>query len=113
MVINPATPVSTLSEVLEIVGLVLVMTVNPGFGGQKLIPACLHKVRELRDMLDVRNPECLLQVDGGVNRDTLVDVVAAGADTLVMGSAVFGARDGIAAAMREMRAALARLQAPA
>jgi len=111
VVLNPATPAAALEQVLEMVDLVLVMTVNPGFGGQKLIPSCLRKARSLRDSLDRVNPDCMLEVDGGVNMATLSDVLASGADTLVMGSAVFRAKDGPAQAIEEYREAIRRIQA--
>jgi len=109
VVLNPATPAAALDQVLDMVDLVLVMTVNPGFGGQKLIPSCLCKVRALRDRLDQVNPDCSLEVDGGVNMETLSAVLASGADTLVMGSAVFGAKDGAKQAIGDYRKAIERL----
>ena len=88
--INPATPVSTLSCILEDVDLVLVMSVNPGFGGQKFIPYTLDKVRALRQYFDRKGLSTDIQVDGGVNRDTIRPLIEAGANVLVAGSAVFG-----------------------
>ncbi len=103
--LNPATPLSTLEHVLDQVALVLIMTVNPGFGGQRLIPATLSKVNALRTMLDAKGlQECALEVDGGVNLRTIEAVLAAGADTLVMGSAIFQSPLGIAGAMSQYRA---------
>ncbi len=93
VVINPATPVETLSEVLDIVDHVLVMTVNPGFGGQKFIPATLHKMRKLAEIRAARGYSYRIEVDGGVGMDTVADVVRAGAEILVAGSAVFGKGD--------------------
>jgi ribulose-phosphate 3-epimerase len=93
VVINPATPVETLSEVLEIVDHVLVMTVNPGFGGQPFIPATLHKIRKLAEIRAARRYTYRIEVDGGVGMDTVGDVVRAGAEILVAGSAVFGKGD--------------------
>lgn len=104
--LNPATPLVALEEVLDQVELILVMTVNPGFGGQEFIPSMYDKVRRLRRMLDERGLHCALEVDGGVNPDTAPRVVEAGADVLVIGSAIFGSPDGVAAAMRRIRAAL-------
>ncbi|MBC7237879.1 MAG: ribulose-phosphate 3-epimerase [Chloroflexi bacterium] len=103
VVLNPATPLITLQEVLDQVDLVLVMTVDPGFGGQTLIPGMLGKVRRLREMLpdDVAAPR--IEVDGGVNKETLADVVRAGADVLVMGSAIFEEAGGPAEAVRDYR----------
>ena len=93
VVINPATPVDTLSEVLDIVDYVLVMSVNPGFGGQKFIPSTLHKMRALSDIRRQRGLSFRIEVDGGVALDTIADVVRAGAEILVAGNAVFGSGD--------------------
>ncbi len=93
VVINPATPVESLSEVLDIVDYVLVMSVNPGFGGQKFIPAALHKLRQLAEMRSHRGYKFRLEVDGGIGMDTVADVVRAGAEILVAGNAVFGKGD--------------------
>ena len=93
VVINPATPVDTLCEVLEIVDYVLVMSVNPGFGGQKFIPSTLHKMRRLADLRAGRGWNYRIEVDGGVALDTVADVVRAGAEILVAGNAVFGKGD--------------------
>jgi ribulose-phosphate 3-epimerase len=90
VVINPATPVETLTEVLDIVDYVLVMSVNPGFGGQKFIPAALHKIRRLAEIRSQRRLTYRIEVDGGVASDTVGDVVRAGAEILVAGNAVFG-----------------------
>jgi len=93
VVINPATPVSALEEVLDIVDYVLVMSVNPGFGGQKFIPAALHKMRRLAELRSQRRLGYRIEVDGGVALDTVGDVVRAGAEILVAGNAVFGNGD--------------------
>jgi ribulose-phosphate 3-epimerase len=93
VVINPATPVETLSEVLEIVDYVLVMSVNPGFGAQQFIPSTLHKMRRLAEIRNERGLQYRIQVDGGVALDTIADVVHAGAEILVAGNAVFGKGD--------------------
>ncbi len=87
--INPATPVSVLENILEDVDLVLVMTVNPGFGGQQLIPGTLTKISALRNMIDRRRLPVLLEVDGGINIETIEAVDEAGANIFVAGSAVF------------------------
>lgn len=87
--LNPATPVETLVDILHAVDMVLIMSVNPGFGGQKFIPRALDKVRRLRAIA----PDLLIQVDGGVNAETGAQLVAAGADVLVAGSYVFGAAE--------------------
>jgi ribulose-phosphate 3-epimerase len=93
VVINPATPVETLSEVLDIVDHVLVMSVNPGFGGQKFIPTTLHKMTRLAESRARNGYRFRIEVDGGVALDTVTDVVRAGAEILVAGSAVFGEGD--------------------
>ena len=93
VVINPATPVSMLEEVLDIVDYVLVMSVNPGFGAQKFIPSTLHKMRRLAEIRSERGLSYRIEVDGGVAHDTVVDVVRAGAEILVAGNAVFGRGD--------------------
>src|ERR1700723_1590740 len=93
VVINPATPVDTLSEVLDIVDYVLVMSVNPGFGAQKFIPSTLHKMKRLADIRRQRGLHFRIEVDGGVALDTVADVVRAGAEILVAGNAVFGNGD--------------------
>lgn len=93
VVINPATPVDTLSEVLDIVDYVLVMSVNPGFGAQKFIPSTLHKMRQLVEIRQRRGLHYRIEVDGGVALETVADVVRAGAEILVAGNAVFGHGD--------------------
>jgi ribulose-phosphate 3-epimerase len=96
-VLNPATPVDWLDYTLHALDLVLVMSVNPGFGGQKFIPASLDKLREVRKRIDAHakqaGREVLLEVDGGVKVDNIAAVARAGADTFVAGSAIFGAQD--------------------
>jgi ribulose-phosphate 3-epimerase len=93
VVINPATPVDTLTEVLDMVDYVLVMSVNPGFGAQKFIPGVLHKMRQLTEIRSRRGLNYRIEVDGGVALDTVGDVVRAGAEILVAGNAVFGEGD--------------------
>jgi ribulose-phosphate 3-epimerase len=93
LVFNPATSLDLLRWVIDKVDLVLVMSVNPGFGGQKFIPAALDKLRQARDIIDHSGREIRLEIDGGVKPDNAAEIIAAGADTLVAGSAVFGARD--------------------
>jgi ribulose-phosphate 3-epimerase len=88
--INPSTPPILLDEMIEDLDLVLVMTVNPGFGGQHFIESTLRKIRTIRDWLDRRNPNCELEVDGGIESHTALKVVQAGAQVLVAGTAVFG-----------------------
>lgn len=105
--LNPATPLVMIEEVLDQVDLILLMTVNPGFGGQEMIPSSPDRVRRLRRMLDERGLEgCSIEVDGGINEATIPEIVSAGADVLVMGSAIFGAEGGIAEAMGRMRSLL-------
>ena len=87
--INPGTPVDVVEPIIEEVDLVLAMSVNPGFGGQAFIPSTLRKIERLRALIDREKPEVLLEVDGGVNADTATAAIAAGADVLVAGSAVF------------------------
>ena len=103
--LNPATPLSALEEAIPLVGQVLVMSVNPGFGGQSFIPEMLDKISRLRAILDKRNPTCLLEVDGGVNDANVHQVVAAGADSLVIGSAVFATDGTVQQAIAALRQA--------
>lgn len=93
VVINPATPVETLSEVLDIADYILVMSVNPGFGAQKFIPAAVHKIRRLADIRSQHGLGYRIEVDGGIDLTTIADVVRAGAEILVAGNAVFGKGD--------------------
>ncbi len=93
VVLNPATPSSAVLPILEYVDLVLVMSVNPGFGGQKFIESSLNKVRDLRKHIDAGGRSVVLEVDGGVTADTAPRLVASGANALVAGSAVFGKKD--------------------
>lgn len=102
VVLNPATPVSTLDEVLEIADFVLIMSVNPGFGGQEFIPGALRKIRALDRRRRERNLPLLLEIDGGVNKENLAEVVRAGCDWIVMGSNVFNSPDP-AATLAELR----------
>jgi ribulose-phosphate 3-epimerase len=90
VVINPATPVQTLGEVLGMVDYVLVMSVNPGFGGQKFIPASLDKIRKLVTMRNAKGANFRIEIDGGVALDTVAEIVRAGAEVLVAGNAIFG-----------------------
>jgi ribulose-phosphate 3-epimerase len=93
VVINPATPIGTLTEVLDIVDYVLVMSVNPGFGGQKFIPASLEKIKKLSAIKATIRTQFMIEVDGGVAMETVADVVRAGAEVLVCGNAIFGSGD--------------------
>ena len=110
VVLNPATPVCVLESIIEDVDIVLLMSVNPGFGGQSFIPGTLAKIRELRAMCERHGVSPMIEVDGGVSAKNVAEVVAAGADVIVAGSAVFGAEDPAAevARLRELgQAALA------
>ena len=102
VVLNPATPLSSLEEILPEVDMVLVMSVNPGFGGQKFIPSSIDKIRRLKKQIITVNREVLIEVDGGINAVTSPLVREAGAEVLVAGSAVFGSDD-LAAAIRQIR----------
>src|SRR3954469_15766285 len=107
LVLNPATTIDHLDHVMDLVDLVLVMSVNPGFGGQSFIRSSLEKVREVRRRIDASGRDIWLEVDGGIKADNIGEVARAGADTFVAGSAVFGAKDR-ASAIRDMREALKR-----
>ena len=101
--INPATPAAALSEILPDLDLALVMTVNPGFGGQKFIDSTLAKIRQVRQMIDERNPRCELEIDGGVDAATAPLGAEAGAHVLVAGSSIFNSKETVAAAMERLR----------
>ncbi|MFO0890003.1 MAG: ribulose-phosphate 3-epimerase [Isosphaeraceae bacterium] len=103
--VNPATPAVMLEEVLPELDLVLVMTVNPGFGGQSFLESTLGKIRTIRRMIDAIGSPCELEVDGGIDPATAPAVVAAGARVLVAGSSIYGSPDGVARAMSDLRAA--------
>lgn len=100
--INPSTPALLLSEIIGSLDLVLVMTVNPGFGGQEFIMETLPKIREVRRQIDEMDLTCEVEVDGGINHETAPLAVEAGADVLVAGSSVFGSNDGVAAAIQSL-----------
>jgi len=101
--INPATPVNVLTEIIPDLDLVLVMTVNPGFGGQKFIESTLPKIRQVRQMIKERSLVCELEIDGGVDAKTAPRGVEAGANVLVAGSSVFNKTESVAAAMERLR----------
>ena len=105
VVINPATPAAMLEEILPDVDQVLVMTVNPGFGHQPFLHTTLPKIRRVRQMMEQIKPGCDLEVDGGIDATTAPLAIAAGANVLVAGSAIFGDGEGIAAAMKRLQAA--------
>ena len=104
VVLNPSTPVGSVEEVLEFADYVLVMSVNPGFGGQKFIPQSIDKVKRLHRMIEERQLNVRIEIDGGIDRANIESVVAAGAEIIVAGSAIFGASDA-EAAVRELREA--------
>jgi ribulose-phosphate 3-epimerase len=108
LVFNPATPLSWLDYTLDKLDLVLIMSVNPGFGGQKFIPAALAKLRAVRERIDKTGRDVWLEVDGGVKVDNIAEIARAGADTFVAGSAIFGTRD-YKATISAMRAELAKV----
>jgi ribulose-phosphate 3-epimerase len=107
VVINPATPAAVLEEILPEVDLVVVMTVNPGFGHQHFLRSTLPKIKRVREIIENLHLRCEVEVDGGVDEETALLAYAAGADVLVAGSSVFGDHRGVAAAMNRLRAAVA------
>ena len=108
VVINPATPASTLEDIAPDIDFVLVMSVNPGFGGQAFIPHSLEKLRRVRGVLDAAGSSALIEIDGGIDQSNVADVVAAGANILVAGQAIFGSADP-EAATRTLRASANQL----
>ena len=108
LVLNPATPLSHLDHTLEKLDLVLLMSVNPGFGGQQFIPSVLPKIAEVRKRIDKLGKQIWLEVDGGIKTDNIAEVARAGADTFVAGSAIFGSKD-YAATIKQMREKLSVL----
>jgi len=109
IVLNPASPLSWLDHVLDKIDMVLLMSVNPGFGGQSFIPSTLPKITRVRELIDRSGREIRLEVDGGVKLDNIAAVAAAGADTFVAGSAIFGAKD-YRATIKAMRSEIARVR---
>jgi ribulose-phosphate 3-epimerase len=107
LVLNPATPLSWLEFTLDKIDLVLVMSVNPGFGGQKFIPGALDKLRKVRELIRKSGRDVWLEVDGGVKVDNIAEIARAGADTFVAGSAIFGSKD-YKATIASMRGELAK-----
>jgi ribulose-phosphate 3-epimerase len=106
VVLNPTTPLATIEWIIEDVEFVMLMSVNPGFGGQQFIPATLEKIRQLRAMIEKRRLSTLIEIDGGVNRTTIADIATAGADVFVAGSAIYGTPN-YEAAIREFRQIIA------
>jgi ribulose-phosphate 3-epimerase len=109
LVLNPATPINVLDHVLEELDLVLLMSVNPGFGGQSFIPSALNKLKQVRQMIDRTGKNIRLEIDGGVKVDNIAEIAAAGADTFVAGSAIFNAPN-YEEAIGQMRAEIARVR---
>ena len=103
--INPATPLAAIEEILDDVGQILVMTVNPGFGGQSFIESCLDKISRLREMVERTNPSCVIQVDGGIAESTIGLAAAAGATSFVAGTAVFDGPGTLAEKIAALRSA--------
>jgi ribulose-phosphate 3-epimerase len=110
LVLNPATPLNVLDYVLDKLDLVLLMSVNPGFGGQKFIPSALAKLKKVREMIRATGREIRLEIDGGVKVDNIGEIAAAGADTFVAGSAIFGSKD-YRKTIADMRANIAKATA--
>ncbi len=110
LVFNPATPLGCLEYVLDKVDIILIMSVNPGFGGQSFIPSALTKLRQARALIDASGRDIRLEVDGGIKVDNIAEVAAAGADTFVAGSAIFGSDD-YGATIAAMRRELERVDA--
>lgn len=108
LVLNPATPLHILEHVMDKLDLILLMSVNPGFGGQSFIPHTLKKIAAVRKLIDATGRDIMLQVDGGVKIDNIAEIAAAGADTFVAGSAIFGKPD-YTAVINAMRAELAKV----
>lgn len=106
IVFNPATPLTWLEHVIDELDMVLIMSVNPGFGGQKFIASSLEKIRQARKQIDASGRDIRLEIDGGVKTDNIGDIAAAGADTFVAGSAIFGSDD-YAATIAKMKAEIA------
>jgi ribulose-phosphate 3-epimerase len=104
--LNPATPLHAIEEVLSDVDLILIMSVNPGFGGQSYIPSSTRRIRSLRRMIDEAGSAAVIEVDGGVNRSNIREVVSAGADVVVAGNAVFGGTESTGANVEALRRAM-------
>ncbi|GAB4223028.1 MAG: ribulose-phosphate 3-epimerase [Gammaproteobacteria bacterium] len=106
---NPATPISYLKYVMDKIDMILIMSVNPGFGGQQFIKEMLHKIREVRTLIEISRSSARLEVDGGIHKDNIIDIATAGADTFVAGSAIFGSND-YSAAIQQMRDQLNKIE---
>ena len=108
--LNPSTSLACIEEILEYVDMVIVMTVNPGFGGQDFIDSMLPKIRRLREIIDERGLRCDIEVDGGINEETAPLVIEAGANLLVAGSAIYGHKEGVAAAIERLKTSVQGIQ---
>ena len=106
--LNPGTALGAIEEIVPDVGQILIMSVNPGFGGQAFIPSALDRIRRVRSWIDERNPTCRLEVDGGITTANIADVVDAGADMIVAGSAVFSVEPDVATALADLRSSADR-----
>ena len=106
--LNPGTALGAIEEIMPDVGQILIMSVNPGFGGQAFIPSALDRIRRVRSWIDERNPTCRLEVDGGISTANIADVVDAGADMIVAGSAVFSVEPDVATALADLRSSADR-----
>ena len=101
--INPGTSLASLQEILQLADYILVMTVNPGFGGQKFIPSSLNKIRKLRELIESNGQNTRIEIDGGIGAENLRDVIAAGAEIIVAGSAIFNPRKDASEAVKELK----------
>jgi ribulose-phosphate 3-epimerase len=108
--VNPGTSLSSLDEVLHLADFVLIMTVNPGFGGQKFIPSMIKKIRRLRESIVLNQYKARIEIDGGINPDNLPEALAAGAEIIVAGSAIFGAKKNASQVIQEMKGIADRLK---
>jgi len=105
--LNPGTPANRIEEIIPLIHMVLVMTVNPGFSGQEYIPGMISKIKQTRNMLNAQNSKALIEVDGGINETNLPELVMAGANTIVCATAIFKYPDGIAAGIQALRKSVA------
>ena len=103
IVLNPGTPAGAIAELLPFIDMVLVMTVNPGYSGQEFIPEMLPKINKVRQLIDLSTNKILLQVDGGINKDTIKSVIEAGADVIVAATAIYKYPEGIKAGVDALR----------
>jgi ribulose-phosphate 3-epimerase len=109
VVLNPGTPASSITEVLPLVDVVLAMTVNPGFSGQKFLPEVIGKIAQIRQMLDEHNPAAQIAVDGGINAHILIETARAGAEIFIAASAIFSHAQGISGGIRALQASIRQI----